>query len=70
MADRPFTAEAGAGELLLDVDGRAIDLQPLPQLPPGLPGAKDLFMPDKSQGAMRAYATDLETIRLIATSHQ
>ena len=60
-----------AGELLLiEIDGHTIELQPLPRLPSGLPRAKDLFVPDKTEGAMRAYVTDLETMRLIATSHE
>jgi hypothetical protein len=66
----PFAPGAGSGELLIDVDGHSIDLQPLAQLPVGLPGPKDLFVPDTSQSAMRAYVTDLETMRLISTSHE
>jgi hypothetical protein len=62
-------AEAGAGDLQIVADGRTLDLQPLPRPPAGLPRAKDLFVPAVTQPAMRAYATDLETIRLIATSH-
>jgi hypothetical protein len=61
--------EASAGELILEVDGRSIELQPLKQLPAGLPSPKDLFVPDTTQAAMHAYTTDLETMRLIATSH-
>jgi hypothetical protein len=66
----PFAPEAGSGELLIDVDGHSIDLQPLPRLPVGLPRPEDLFVPDTTEGAMRAYVTDLETMRLIATSHE
>jgi hypothetical protein len=66
----PFGSGADSGELLIDVDGHQIDLQPLPQLPTGLPGPKDLFVPDMTESAMRAYATDLETLRLISTSHE
>jgi hypothetical protein len=66
----PFSSEAGAGELLIDADGRSIGLHPLQHLPAGLPAPKDLFVPDTTEGAMRAYVTDLETMRLIATSHQ
>ena len=66
----PFTAEAGSGELLVDVDGHSIDLQPLPRLPAGLPGPKDLFVPATAESEMRAYVTDLETMRLISTAHQ
>jgi hypothetical protein len=65
----PFGAGPGSGELLIDVDGHSIDLQPLPQLPVGLPGPQDLFVPDTTESAMRAYVTDLETMRLIAASH-
>ena len=66
----PFAPGAGSGELLIDVDGHSIDLQPLPQLPVGLPTPKDLFVPDTTESAMRAYVTDLATMRLIAASHQ
>jgi hypothetical protein len=66
----PFAPGAGSGELLIAVDGHSIDLQPLPRLPVGLPGPKDLFVPDKTESAMRAYVTDLETLRLISTSHE
>jgi hypothetical protein len=66
----PFAQGAGSGELLIDVDGHSIDLQPLPRLPDGLPKPKDLFVPDTTESAMRAYVTDLETLRLISTSHE
>jgi hypothetical protein len=62
--------EVSAGELRIEIDGRAIDLQPLPRLPAGLPSPKDLFVPDTTEAAMRAYVTDLETMRLIAASHE
>lgn len=65
----PFSSEAGSGELLIDVDGHSLDLQALPRLPVGLPRPKDLFFPDTTEGAMRAYVTDLGTLRLIASSH-
>jgi|HubBroStandDraft_5_1064220.scaffolds.fasta_scaffold120973_1 hypothetical protein len=68
--EAPFASGAGSGELLINVDGRSIDLQPLPGLPEGLPGPKELFVPDTTQSAMRAYATDLETLKLISTSHE
>jgi hypothetical protein len=66
----PFAPGADSGELLITVDGHSIDLQPLPRLPVGLPGPKDLFVPDKTESAMRAYVTDLETLRLISTGHE
>jgi hypothetical protein len=57
------------GELLIEVDGQSISLQPLQRLPAGLPKPKDLFMPETKDAAMGAYVTDLETMRLIASSH-
>ena len=62
--------EESAGKLLIEVDGHSIELQPLPRLPPGLPKAKDLFVPDTTEAALRAYVTDLETLRMRATSHK
>jgi hypothetical protein len=66
----PFAPGANSGELLIDVDGHSLDLHPLPHLPSGLPGPKDLFVPDTTESTMRAYVTDLDTLRLISTSHQ
>jgi hypothetical protein len=66
----PVASEAASGKLVIDIDGHSIDLQPLPHLPRGLPQAKDLFVPDTKEGAMRAYDIDLETLKLIATSHE
>jgi hypothetical protein len=66
----PVAPEAASGELLIESDGHSIDLQPLPHLPRGLPQPKDLFVPDTKEGAMRAYVTDLETLKLIASSHE
>jgi hypothetical protein len=66
----PFAPGPSSGELLINVDGHSIDLQPLSQLPAGLPGPKDLFVPDTTESAMRAYVTDLETMRSISTSHE
>ncbi|HTC45193.1 MAG TPA: hypothetical protein VK696_09110 [Steroidobacteraceae bacterium] len=65
---RQAATGADIEELLINVDGRSIDLKPLPALPAGLPTAKDLFVPDKSAASLNAYATDLETIKLIAMS--
>lgn len=65
----PFAPGADSGELLIDVDGHSIDLHPLPRLPNGLPKPKDLFVPDTAESAMRAYVTDLATLRLISASH-
>ena len=68
--ETPHAAAADADELLMNVDGRSIDLHPLAHLPKGLPQPKDLFVPDIRESAMRAYATDLETMRLISMSQQ
>jgi hypothetical protein len=62
--------QEGGGKLLIEIDGHSIELQPLPHLPAGLPSAKDLYVPDTSETAMSAYVTDLETMKLIATSHE
>jgi hypothetical protein len=62
--------EASAGELQIEIDGHSIELHPLQRLPAGLPSPKDLFVPDTTDAAMRAYVTDLETMKLIAASHE
>jgi hypothetical protein len=62
--------EDRAGALQIEVDGHSIELQPLQRLPAGLPRPKDLYVPETTDAAMRAYVTDLETMRLIATSHE
>jgi hypothetical protein len=62
--------EDRGGELLIDIDGHSVELHPLPQLPTGLPKPKDLYVPETTEAVMRAYVTDLDTMRLIATSHE
>ena len=62
--------DESAGKLTIEIDGRSIELQPLQRLPTGLPSPKDLYVPDTTEAAMHAYATDVETMRLIATSHE
>jgi hypothetical protein len=62
--------EQSTGELLIEIDGQAIRLQPLERLPPGLPRPKELFVPDTTDADMHAYVTDLQTMRLIAMSHE
>jgi hypothetical protein len=66
----PAPPEQSTGELLIDIDGQAIRLQPLERLPPGLPRPKELFVPDTTDAAMRAYVTDLQTMTRIAMSHE
>jgi hypothetical protein len=66
---RQSASGADTEELLINVDGRSLDLKPLPALPAALPTAKDLFIPDKTAASLNAYSTDLETIRTIAMSH-
>jgi hypothetical protein len=56
--------------LQIEIDGHPMQLQPLPRLPAGLPKPKDLYVPDTTEAAMRAYVTDLATLRLIATSRE
>jgi hypothetical protein len=65
----PASPAAGSGELSIGVDGHTIELHPLQHLPAGLPEPQDLFVPDKKVPALRAYLTDLDTMRQIATSH-
>ena len=69
---RPAPGSTGksAGELLIEIDGRTLELQPLQRLPAGLPKPKDLFVPDATEGDLTAYVTDVETMRLIATSRE
>jgi hypothetical protein len=64
------TPEESTGKLLIEIDGHSIELQPLQKLPAGLPKPKDLFVPDTTEAALRAYLTDVETMRMIATSHE
>src|SRR5580658_10087454 len=45
----PLAPGAGSGELLIDVDGHSVELQPLPRLPDGLPSPKNLFVPDTTE---------------------
>jgi hypothetical protein len=63
-------AEAGTGALQINADGHTIELRSQPHLPAGLPAPKDLYVPDAKEPELRAYATDLETLRQIATSHE
>jgi hypothetical protein len=62
-------AAPGSGILSINIDGNSIDLQPLERLPPGLPTPEDLFVPDRKEPALRAYVTDLDTLKRIAMSH-
>jgi|SRR5580704_13705817 hypothetical protein len=62
--------EQSVGDLVIDIDGHSMQLQPLPQLPTGLPSPKDLFVPDTTAAAMHAYVIDVDAMRMIATSHE
>jgi hypothetical protein len=62
--------EQNAGRLLIEVDGRTIELHALDRVPTDIPRPKELFVPDTSNSAMSAYVTDFETLKQIATSHQ
>ncbi len=59
-----------AGRLVVQVDGRDVELQPLDRLPVDLSLAKDLFIPEGERVAKYAYPTSLETMRAIASSHE
>lgn len=62
-------AEDNAGQLFIQADEHAIELQPLAQIPIDLSRRKELFLPEHVDVAIHAYAIDLETLRLMAGSH-
>ena len=61
--------EESAGRLLIQADGHEIELQPLELMPIDLSRRKELFLPERVDVVMHAYATDFETMRLMAMSH-
>jgi hypothetical protein len=64
------SAEGNDGQLFIQADEHAIELQPLPQLPIDLSQRKELFVPEHVDVATYAYAIDLDTLRLMASSHE
>jgi hypothetical protein len=62
-------AEESAGQMLIQADEHAIELRPLERVPIDLSQRKELFLPEHVDVVTRAYAIDLETLRLIASSH-
>ena len=62
-------AQDNAGQLFIQADEHAIELRPLEQVPIDLSRRKELFVPERVAVATRAYAIDLETLRLMASSH-
>jgi len=58
-----------AGRLQIDVDGRAIELQPLSQLPIAASELKNLFPPTAGDYVSYAYRTEFATMQQIASSH-
>ncbi|HTV80670.1 MAG TPA: hypothetical protein VMF03_20635 [Steroidobacteraceae bacterium] len=64
----PSAGGATAGELIIDVDGHSVKLTPLERLPEGLPKPEVLFVP-ATNAALRAYAVEPDTLKLIASSH-
>jgi hypothetical protein len=57
------------GELIVQADGRDIDLKPLEHMPIDTSSRNDLFVPDNAATVTHAYAADLDTFRAIAASH-
>ena len=66
----PAPPDESSAQLIIEIDEHELELQPLERLPPGLPRAKELFAPETADAVMRAYATNLETMELIARSRQ
>jgi hypothetical protein len=58
-----------AGQLFIQADEHTIELRPLDQIPIDLSRRKELFVPEHVDVATHAYAIDLDTLRLIASSH-
>jgi hypothetical protein len=65
----PPAPEESAGRLLIEADGHEIELQPLDGMPIDLSRRKELFLPEHVDVVMHAYASDFQTMRLIAASH-
>jgi hypothetical protein len=59
-----------AGQLLLQVDGRDMALQPLDRIPVDISLSKELFVPEGDRVAKYAYHVNLDTMRAVAESHQ
>jgi hypothetical protein len=66
----PPPPKKSGGQLLIQADEHAIDLQPLERVPIDLSRRKDLFVPENVGVVIHAYAIDFETMRMIATSHE
>lgn len=66
------SAPAGvdAGRLLVQADEHALELQPLGAMPVDLSQRKELFIPAHMDVVTYAYAVDLDTLRLLASSHE
>jgi hypothetical protein len=62
--------DKGASRLLIDVDGKVIELSALEQNPIDVSRPKDVFFPLAADVATHAYTADLETMRRLATSHE
>ena len=66
----PTLPDQNAGQLQMEIDGRSLELQPIERLPFDLPSPKVRLAPVAAEVVTHVYATDLETMRLIATSHE
>ncbi|HEY2675644.1 MAG TPA: hypothetical protein VGI65_01660 [Steroidobacteraceae bacterium] len=58
------------GALRILADGRAIDLQPMAQLPVSMKQSRDLHVPAHGDVVPRAYRVDTELLRSIAASRE
>lgn len=59
-----------SGRLVIQLDGRELELNPLDRIPLDLSQNKALFVPDGPNVQKYAYLTDFDTMRAIASSHQ
>jgi hypothetical protein len=65
----PAAPGDSSGRLVIQADGRAIEMQPLERVPIDLSRSKELFVPQDVDPVIHAYSIDFETMRLIAMSH-
>jgi hypothetical protein len=63
-------SENNDGQLFIQADEHAIELHPLDKVPVDLSQRKELFAPEHVDVATHAYAIDLDTLRLMASSHE
>ena len=59
-----------AGQLVIQAEGRIIDLKPLPGMPVDLSRREELHVPDSADLVTHAYQIDVATLRFIAGSRE